>query len=90
VPPAVAAQLFIVKPGEATTAPMDSASNPGRIVAKLVEIQPANPAADAPATQALAQEIAKTLEEDLLAQFRRALQAEIPVTTDPKAAESLI
>jgi peptidyl-prolyl cis-trans isomerase D len=90
VTPAVAAQLFVVKPGEATTAPIDSASNPGRIVAKLVEIQPANPAADAPATQALAQEIAKTLEEDLLAQFRKALQGEIPVTTDPKVAESLI
>jgi peptidyl-prolyl cis-trans isomerase D len=90
VPPALAALLFTIKPDEVTTAPSDSASDPGHIVAKLAEIQPANPFADSAGTAAIGQELDKTLQEDLVAEFRKALQDQIPVTTDVKTAESLI
>ena len=90
VPASLAALLFSLKPGEAATAPNDSATNPGHIVAKLVEVQPADPAANADAVKQAGVQLGKTLETDLLSEFRRALENEIPVKTDPAAAQSLI
>ena len=90
VPASLAALLFSLKPGEAATSPNDSATNPGHIVAKLVEVQPADPAANADAVKQAGVQLGKTLETDLLSEFRRALENEIPVKTDPAAAQSLI
>lgn len=90
VPASLAALLFSVKQGEAATAPDESATNPGHIVAKLAEIQPADPAADADAAKQVGLDIGKTLGDDLLAEFRRALETEIPVKADLATAESLI
>ncbi len=89
VPPSLAALIFDLKKGEAATAPSDVPANPGRIVAVLTEIEPANPAGDAAGVKALTKEIGQTLGDDLLAQFRKALEKETPVRTDPKAVDSL-
>ena len=43
-PPSLANLLFAVKKGEAATAPNDSGTNPGHVVAVVADIQPANPA----------------------------------------------
>ena len=59
-------------------------------MAVLVDIQPANPASDPAGTKALTAEIGQTMGDDLLAQFRKALESETPVTTDMKAVDSLI
>jgi peptidyl-prolyl cis-trans isomerase D len=90
VPPSLASLLFGLKKGEAATAPNDQAANPGQVVAVLVDIQPANPATDPAGTKALTAEIGQTMGDDLLAQFRKALESETPVTTDMKAVDSLI
>jgi len=86
----LAALLFSAKLGEAATAPNDSTTSPGHVVAKLVEVQPADPAANADAVKQVGLELGKTLSDDLLSEFRRALQNEIPVKTDPATAQSLI
>ena len=90
VPPSLASLLFGLKKGEAATAPNDQAANPGQVVAVLVDILPANPASDPAGTKALTAEIGQTMGDDLLAQFRKALESETPVTTDMKAVDSLI
>jgi peptidyl-prolyl cis-trans isomerase D len=90
VPRSLAALLFDLRKGEATTAPNDSSTNPGHIVAVLADIQPANPAADSAGMAGLTDEIRRSLGDDLLGQFRKALESETPVKTDPKAADSLI
>jgi peptidyl-prolyl cis-trans isomerase D len=90
VPPTLAALLFSIKPNEVTSAPGGTPGDPGHVVAKLAEIQPANPLADGAGTAAIAQELEKSLQDDIVAEFRKALQDQIPVTTDLKTAESLI
>ncbi len=90
VPHSLASLMFDLKKGEATTAPNDSKASPGHIVAVLADIQPANPAGDSAGVAALTDEIRRSLGDDLLAQFRKALESETPVRTDPKAADSLI
>jgi peptidyl-prolyl cis-trans isomerase D len=90
VPASLAALLFSIKLGEAATAPNDSTTNPGHVVAKLVDIQSADPAGNADAVKQVGLELSKTLGNDLLGEFRRALQNEIPVKTDPATAQSLI
>jgi peptidyl-prolyl cis-trans isomerase D len=87
VPPSLATLLFAVKRGQAATAPNDSATNPGHVVAVVAEIQPANPTADAAGTKKLADELSQTLAQDLLGEFRKALEGEISVTIEPKGTE---
>jgi peptidyl-prolyl cis-trans isomerase D len=88
VPPALASLLFTVKRGQAATAPNDSAANPGHVVAVVAEILPANPATDVEGVKKLADELSQTLAQDLLSQFRKALESQITVTIEPKAAEA--
>jgi peptidyl-prolyl cis-trans isomerase D len=88
VPPSLASLLFTVKRGQAATAPNDSAANPGHVVAVVAEILPANPATDAEGVKKLADELSQTLDQDLLSQFRKALESQIAVTIEPKAAEA--
>ena len=90
MPASLAALLFSLKLDAATAAPNDSTTSPGHVVAKQVEIQPADPATNADAVKQVGLEIGKTVGDDLLDQFRRALQNEIPVKTDPAAAQSLL
>jgi peptidyl-prolyl cis-trans isomerase D len=87
VPAALAPLVFGLKKGQAVTAPDDTATNPGQIVAQLVEIEPANPATDAAGVKQMTQEIGRGLGDDLLAEFRKALESVTPVTTDPKAVD---
>ena len=90
VPSTLAPLIFGLQKGEATTAPNDAPTNPGHVVAVLVDVQPANPLSDAAGVKALSQDVGRSLGDDLLSQFRRALESETPVTTDVKAADSLI
>jgi peptidyl-prolyl cis-trans isomerase D len=90
VPPSLAALLFGLKKGEAAAAPNDQPANSGHVVAELVDILPANPATDPAGTKALTAEIGQSMGDDLLAQFRKALESETPVRTDMKAVDSLI
>src|SRR5262249_24993288 len=80
--------LFAIRKGQAATASNDSGTNPGHVVAVVVDIQRANPAGDADGTKKLAAELTQSISQDLLAEFRNALQKEIPVTIDTKAAEA--
>ena len=90
MPSTLAPLIFGLQKGEATTAPNDAPTNPGHVVAVLVDVQPANPLSDAAGVKALSQDVGRSLGDDLLSQFRRALESETPVTTDVKAADSLI
>ena len=56
-------------------------------MAVVAEILPANPATDAEGVKKLADELSQTLAQDLLSQFRKALEGQITVTIEPKAAE---
>ena len=88
VPSSLATLMFTVKRGEATTAPNDSTTNPGHVVAVVAEIQPANPTADADGTKKLANELSGSIAQDLVAEFRGALEGEITVTLEAKATEA--
>jgi peptidyl-prolyl cis-trans isomerase D len=90
VPASLATVLFTLKLNEVTSAPNDSTTDPGQVVAKLVDIQPANPAANSEAVKQLNVEVSKSLASDLLAEFRRALQNETPVTVHADTVQSLI
>lgn len=89
IPASLAALIFDLRKGEAATAPNEQPANPGHVVAVLVDIQPANPASDPTAVKQLTAEIGQSLGDDLLAQFRKALESQTPVTTDMKAVDSL-
>jgi peptidyl-prolyl cis-trans isomerase D len=89
IPASLAGLIFDLKKGEAATSPNEQAANPGHVVAVLVEIQPANPATDPTGVKQLTAEIGQSMGDDLLAQFRKALEQESPVTTDMKAVDSL-
>jgi peptidyl-prolyl cis-trans isomerase D len=90
IPASLAALIFDLKKGEAATSPNEQPANPGHVVAVLVDIEPANPGSDPAAVKTLTAEIGQSLGDDLLAQFRKALESETPVRTDMKAVDSLI
>lgn len=90
IPASLAALVFDLKKGEAATAPNEQPANPGHVVAVLVDVQQANPGSDPTAVKQLTAEIGQSLGDDLLAQFRKALESQTPVTTDMKAVDSLI
>lgn len=85
VSPALANLLFAVKKGQAATAPNDSATNPGHVVGVVTDIQPANPASDADGTKKLSTELTSSLSDDIVIEFRNALQRTIPVKLEPQA-----
>ena len=87
VSPALANLLFAVKKGQAATAPNDSGTNPGHVVAVVTDIQPATPDSDADGTKKLGDELNRAMAADIVAEFRKALEGVIPVTIEPKAVE---
>jgi peptidyl-prolyl cis-trans isomerase D len=84
---ALANLLFAVKKGQAATAPNDSGTNPGHVVAVVTDIQPANPGSDADGTKKLGDELNRAMAQDVVAEFRKALEGVIPVKIEPKAVE---
>ncbi len=88
VPSSLATLLFAIKRGEATTAPNDSTTNPGHVVAVVRDIQPADPLADPDGTKKMTDELSQSIAQDLVAEFRKALEGQIAVTIDSKAIEA--
>lgn len=85
VTPELAAKLFQLQPGQTATA----AVGLGRVVAKLISIQPADPAADQAGRDALEKELDTTFTGDLLEEFGQALRGEIGVTINQPAVDAL-
>jgi peptidyl-prolyl cis-trans isomerase D len=87
VAPSLATLLFAAKQGEAATAPNDSPTNPGHVVAVVTQILPADPTADPEVVKKLSHELSGAIAQDLVAEFRKALEGEITVSIQPKAAD---
>ena len=84
--PALAARLFQIQLGEVTTASAPS----GHLVAKLIEIQPADPAADTEAVTSVENSLAQALRGDLLQQFMADLRGQFGVTVNERALDELL
>ncbi len=84
--PALASKLFRIRPGEVTTA----TASEGHIVAKLIEIQPADPAGNADDVAAVEEGLTGALQGDLLEQFITTLRAEYGVTVNERMLEDLL
>ncbi len=84
--PALASKLFRIQPGEVTTATAPE----GHIVAKLIEIQPADPAGNADDVAAVKEGLTGALQGDLLEQFMTTLRAEYGVTVNERMLEDLL
>jgi peptidyl-prolyl cis-trans isomerase D len=84
--PTLPSKLFQVRKGEAVTA----ASADGHLVAKLVDIKPAEPAQDKDRVAALRESLAASLQGDVLEQFVGTLRGEYGVTINERAVENLI
>ena len=84
--PTLASKLFRIRPGEVTTA----TAPVGHIVAKLIEIRPADPAANADAVAAVKEGLTGALQGDLLEQFITTLRAEYGVTVNERMLEDLL
>lgn len=74
--PELIRKLFDAKPEEVVT----GSGTDSQIVARLKEIVPADPKAPDAPLAAVADNVARGIESDLIAQFTQALQAEYPVT----------
>jgi peptidyl-prolyl cis-trans isomerase D len=85
ITPELAAKLFQLQPGQTATA----AVGPGHVVAKLVSIQPADPAADQAGVEALKKELDAAFAGDVIEEFGQALHSEIGVTVNQPAVGSL-
>ncbi len=84
--PALASKLFQIQPGGVTTAPAPG----GHVVAKLIEIQPADPAGNADAVAAVRDGLAGSLQGDMLEQFVATLRAEYVVTVNERMLQDLL
>ncbi len=84
--PALASKLFRIQPGEVTTATAPE----GHIVAKLIEIRPADPAANADDVATVKEGLTGALQGDLLEQFITTLRAEYGVTVNERMIEDLL
>jgi len=84
--PALASKLFQIQPGEVTTVTAPQ----GHIVAKLIEIQPADPAGNADDVAAVKDGLTGALQNDLLEQFITTLRAEYGVTVNERMLEDLL
>ncbi len=85
VPPALAAELFGLRPGETAMAP----SAEGYAVAQLKDIRSASPAADKTALDGLKQRLGAAVADDVLAQFASALRSRYTVRIDRGAIDRL-
>ena len=85
LPRELIANLFKLRPGEATMARAPT----GNVVARLAEVRPVDPFADKDAREALREEMEERLRSDLLAQYAEALRDRFPVTIDRRAVDGL-
>jgi peptidyl-prolyl cis-trans isomerase D len=79
--------LFKLQPGEAATAP--TREGDGQVVLKLVEVTPADPAADAAGMERLRSQLRASIADDLLAGFRDALEQDVAITVDQAALNAM-
>jgi len=85
LPPSIHSRLFEMKSGGLTLAE----SPGGWAIARLVEVQAADPAASEPQVRQLSEQVDQTMARDLLAQFTGALRQAIPVDINRRAIEEL-
>lgn len=85
VPADLAADLFQLEKGGVATGEADE----GHVIARLVEIHPADADADSPEVAKLRQDISDAMAGDVLAQFGDALRREIEVRVNQDAIDAL-
>lgn len=85
VPPALVERLFGMTAGEVAVVP----AGDGQIVAKLVEVTPADPAAGDDALATLRDEVERRMAQDLTAQFTEALRQRYGVEINRSALEQI-
>ncbi|CAK0751024.1 peptidyl-prolyl cis-trans isomerase D [Azospirillaceae bacterium] len=85
VPAALVATLFTLAPGEAAKA----AGGDGQIVARLKEIQPADPAAAGEALTTLGEQLRQGVAADIIGQYTTALRARYRVRIDETRLKQL-
>jgi peptidyl-prolyl cis-trans isomerase D len=83
IPQGLTPALFKLKPGGADMAP----NQDGYAVGQLVEIQPADPAADKAGADEVGQEIRVSIAGDIIAEFTTALRARFPVSVNTRAID---
>ena len=83
--PDLTARLFEAKPNGVVTAPAPD----GYVVAKLVEILPADPASDAEGLAALRDQLGAGLQQDFMAQFIGALRERYDITVNQQLVDQL-
>ena len=82
----LAGKLFEIAPGETTVA----AAPEGYLVAKLLEVRPADPGSDRPTVDALRDGLAKALGSDLLAAFSADLRREHEVYVNQPLIDQML
>ncbi|MBI4183828.1 MAG: peptidyl-prolyl cis-trans isomerase [Proteobacteria bacterium] len=86
VAPALVGALFQIKPGEAALAETPE----GFVLARLTEVQPANPAADAQAAARMQANLSLGLANDLQVQYLNALRRDLGVSVNRQALDALL
>jgi peptidyl-prolyl cis-trans isomerase D len=79
--------LFGLQPGETATAP--TREGDGQLVIKLVEVKPADPAADAAGMARLRSQLRASMADDLLAGYRDALGRNVRIDVDERALNAM-
>ena len=82
-----AQKIFSLQPGETASAP--NREGDGHLVLKLVEVTPADPAADAAGMARLRSQLRASVADDLLGGFREALRGKVEVRVDNRAIEAM-
>ncbi|MDJ0971214.1 MAG: peptidyl-prolyl cis-trans isomerase [Kiloniellales bacterium] len=83
--PELTARLFDAKLNGVVTAPAAD----GYVVAKLIEILPADPAGDSEGLEALQEQLAAGLQQDFMAQFIAALRERYDITVNEQLVDQL-
>src|SRR5690606_16657903 len=86
VPGALRPKLFTTELGHAVSGP----TSDGYIVAAVKEIMPADPASDPDGVEAVRQQLAQLIQNDLLTGYGAALRERHPVTIDEEAFNSVV
>lgn len=79
--------LFSLQPGETATAASREAD--GQLVVKLVEVQPADPAADPSGVARVREQLRAQLAGELLVNFREALERQVEIRVNERALEAM-
>lgn len=86
VPPSLVAQIFQAKQGAAVT----EDTQDGEMVAQVMAIEPADPAANPGAVDQLSQELGQVMQGDVLSEYDRSLRQEFPVKTNQEKLDQLL